>query len=70
VSRFKKAIKKKELEIALSKHPLKELDEQVKSDYVKGLVFIATEDENFDEDEKSYVTSLMKNIGVDEDKLS
>ena len=70
MSRFKKAIKKKELESALSKHPLKELDEQVKSDYVKGLVFIATEDENFDEDEKSYITSLMKNIGVDENKLS
>ena len=70
MSRFKKAIKKKELESALSKHPLRELDEQVKSDYVKGLVFIATEDENFDEDEKSYITSLMKNIGVDENKLS
>jgi hypothetical protein len=36
------------LESALAKHPLRELDEQVKKDYVKGLVFIATEDENFD----------------------
>jgi uncharacterized tellurite resistance protein B-like protein len=66
MSRFKKAIKKKELESALAKHPLRELDEQVKKDYVKGLVFIATEDENFDEDEIAYVVSLMKNIGLDE----
>ena len=66
MSRFKKAIKKKELESALSKHPLRELDEQVKSDYVKGLVFVATEDGNFHEEEKSYIVSLLKNIGLDE----
>ncbi|MDF1875214.1 TerB family tellurite resistance protein [Sulfurimonas sp. SAG-AH-194-I05] len=70
MSRFKKAIKKKELETALSKHPLRELSEDVKSDYVKGLVFLATEDENFNEDEKSYITSLMSNIGLDASLLA
>lgn len=70
MSKFKKAIKQKELESALTKHPLRELDENVKKDYVKGLVFIAVEDENFSEDEKSYITSLMSNIGVDEALLS
>jgi uncharacterized tellurite resistance protein B-like protein len=65
MSRFKKAVKKKELESALSKHPLKELESQVKNDYIKGLVFIATEDENFHEDERSYITALMTNIGLD-----
>jgi len=70
MSKFKKAIKKKELESALSKHPLRELDEAIKKDYVKGLVFVAIEDENFSEEEKSYITSLMQNIGVDEALLS
>jgi len=70
VSKFKKAIKKKELDSALTKHPLRELDEAVKKDYVKGLVFIAIEDENFSEEEKAYITSLMSNIGVDEALLS
>jgi len=70
MSKFKKAIKKKKLESAFSSHPLKELEEDVKNDYVKGLVFIAVEDENFSEDEKSYVTSLMSYIGVDETLLS
>lgn len=69
MSRFKQVIKKKELESALSKHPLREIDEQVKSDYVKGLVFVATEDGNFHEEEKNYVVSLMKNIGLDENLL-
>jgi len=70
VSKFKKALKKKELWSALAKHPLRELDEAVKKDYVKGLVFIAIEDENFSEEEKAYITSLMSNIGVDEALLS
>ena len=66
MSRFKKAIKKKKLVSALSKHPLRELGERVKSDYVEGLVFLATEDESFHEEEKSYILSLMKNLGLDE----
>jgi uncharacterized tellurite resistance protein B-like protein len=66
MSKFKKAIKKKELESALAKHPLRELSEDVKKDYVKGLVFVAIEDENFSSEEKEYIVSLMKNIGVDE----
>ena len=70
MSKFKKALKKKELWSALAKHPLRELDEAVKKDYVKGLVFIAIEDENFSEEEKAYITSLMSNIGVDEALLS
>ena len=70
MSKFKKAIKKKKLESAFSSHPLKELEEDVKNDYIKGLVFIAVEDENFSEDEKSYVTSLMSYIGVDETLLN
>ena len=69
MSRFKQAIKTKELESALLKHPLREIDEQVKKDYIKGLVFVATADENFHDDEKSYVVSLMKNIGLDEGLL-
>lgn len=70
MSKFKKVLKKKELEIALSKHPLREIDEEVKKDYVKGLVFIAVEDETFSEDEKNYITALMSNIGVDSALLS
>jgi len=70
MSKFKKVLKKKELEVALSKHPLREIDEEVKKDYLKGLVFIAVEDENFSEDEKSYITALMSNIGVDSALLS
>jgi len=66
MSKFKKAIKKKELESALAKHPLRELSEDVKKDYVKGLVFVAIEDENFSSEEGEYIVSLMKNIGVDE----
>jgi uncharacterized tellurite resistance protein B-like protein len=69
MSKFKKAIKKKELESALAKHPLRELSEDVKKDYVKGLVFVAIEDENFSSEEKEYIVSLMKNIGVDETLL-
>lgn len=70
MSKFKKLIKKKEVEKALSKHPLKELPQEVKSDYIKGLVFIAVEDENFSEDEKSYIKTLMSHIGVEESSLS
>jgi len=70
LSKFKKALKKKELTQALAKHPLKELDSEIKNDYIKGLVFVAIEDENFSEEEKSYITALMQNIGVDEALLS
>jgi len=70
MSKFKKVLKKKELEVALSKHPLREIDEEVKKDYVKGLVFIAVEDENFSDDERNYITALMSNIGVDSALLS
>ena len=69
MSRFKKIIKKKELETAMAKHPLREIDEQVKKDYVKGLVFVAVEDGNFSEEEKDYVVSLIKNIGLEESFL-
>ena len=69
MSRFKKVIKKKELESALAKHPLKDIDEQIKKDYVRGLVFIAVEDENFSDEEKEYVSSLIKNIGLEESFL-
>lgn len=69
MSKFKKLIKKKEVEKALSKHPLKELPQEVKSDYIKGLVFIAVEDENFSEEEKSYIKTLMSHIGVEESLL-
>ena len=51
-------------------HPMKNLNSVVKEDYVKGLVFIAVEDENFSEDEKSYITSLMKNFEIHETKLA
>jgi len=57
MSKFKKLIKKKEVEKALSQHPLKELPQEVKNDYIKGLVFIAVEDENFSEEEKLYTNS-------------
>ncbi len=66
MSRFKKAIIKEELKNALSKHPLRDIDEEIKKDYVRGLVFIATEDENFHDDEKKYIVALMDNIGLDE----
>jgi uncharacterized tellurite resistance protein B-like protein len=69
MSKFKKAIKKKALASALAKHPLRELDEQVKKDYVKGMVFIAVEDENFSDEEKEYIKSLMQNIGLEESLL-
>jgi len=58
MSRFKKALKKKELTQALAKHPLKELDSEIKNDYIKGLIFVAIADENFSEEEKSYITTL------------
>jgi uncharacterized tellurite resistance protein B-like protein len=65
MSRFKKAIKLKQLESTLSEHPLRELDEQVKKDYVKGLVSVALEDENFSQEEKAYILSMMRTIGLD-----
>ena len=70
MSKFKKVLKKKAVESALSNHPMKNLDNEVKEDYVKGLVFIAVEDETFSEEEKSYITSLIKNLEMDEGKLA
>lgn len=70
MSKFKKVLKKKAVESALSNHPMKNLDNEVKEDYVKGLVFIAVEDETFSDEEKNYIASLMKNLEIDEAKLA
>ncbi len=70
MSRFKKVLTKKAVEGALSKHPLVNAEESIKKDYVKGLVFIAIEDGNFSEEEKTYILALMKNISLDESLLS
>lgn len=69
MSKFKKVLKKKAVESALSNHPMKNLDNEVKEDYVKGLVFIAVEDETFSDEEKNYIASLIKNLEIDEAKL-
>jgi len=70
MSKFKKVLKKEAVENAFHNHPVKNLESEVQEDYVKGLLFIAVEDETFDDEEKKYITSLMNNLGVDESKLS
>ena len=70
MSKFKKVLKKKVVESALTKHPIRELDQNLREDYIKGLVFIAVEDETFSEEEKSYIIFLMKNLEMDESKLA
>jgi len=51
-------------------HPIKNLDNKVKEDYIKGLVFIVVEGKISSEEEKKYITSLMKILEIDEMKLS
>jgi len=69
MSRFKEIMKNKNIKQALSKHPLVDADEQVKKDYLQGLVFVAFEDENFSEEEKDYLKLLMQHLDVDESMM-
>ena len=69
MSKFKKVLKEKAIESALAKHPLRELDQQLKEDCIKGLIFTTVEDKTFSKEEKNHITSLMKKLEIDEAKL-
>ena len=66
---FTKLLKKKKLGDTLTQHPIANLSDDVKKDYLQSLVVLATEDENFSDEEKDYIKMIIQASKLDDSLL-
>jgi len=69
MSTFLKILKNNHAKDAMCKHILASEIDAVPRDYIQGLVFLAIADDNFHEDERSYIEDMIKYMELPEDIL-